>query len=61
MALVRCPICGRNFNSDASDAMPFCSDRCHRIDLSRWLDEKYTLPIEQPEDDADNDSADDAE
>lgn len=38
--------------------MPFCSDRCRRIDLGRWLDEGYSLPIEperELEEDRDND------
>lgn len=26
--------------------MPFCSSRCRQIDLGRWLDEGYGLPIE---------------
>lgn len=24
---------------------PFCSKRCKDIDLSRWFDEAYTLPV----------------
>lgn len=35
--------------------MPFCSDRCRQIDLSRWLDERYSLPVERPEDADEND------
>ena len=23
---------------------PFCSARCRKIDLGRWLDEKYAIP-----------------
>jgi endogenous inhibitor of DNA gyrase (YacG/DUF329 family) len=35
--------------------MPFCSQRCKRIDAQRWLDEKYLLPgnlDDEPEADA---------
>jgi endogenous inhibitor of DNA gyrase (YacG/DUF329 family) len=32
---------------DVSLAAPFCSDRCRQIDLGRWFDEKYILPIER--------------
>ncbi len=33
--------------------MPFCSERCRRIDLGRWLDEDISVPFrELPEDDA---------
>jgi endogenous inhibitor of DNA gyrase (YacG/DUF329 family) len=27
--------------------MPFCSERCRQVDLGRWLDEAYGLPIER--------------
>ncbi len=29
--------------------MPFCSRRCRTMDLGRWLDEKYGLPVEPEE------------
>ena len=29
--------------------MPFCSRRCKRIDLQRWLDERYGLLYESEE------------
>jgi endogenous inhibitor of DNA gyrase (YacG/DUF329 family) len=29
--------------------MPFCTERCRRIDLQRWLDERYGLPWERDE------------
>jgi uncharacterized protein len=40
--------------------MPFCSERCRRVDLGRWLNEDYGLPFEPseedtPEDDSSND------
>ncbi|MBC7785790.1 MAG: DNA gyrase inhibitor YacG [Burkholderiales bacterium] len=25
---------------------PFCSDRCRLIDLGRWLDGKYQIPVD---------------
>lgn len=46
MARVRCPVCGKSFEPDQTQAMPFCSLRCRQIDLGRWLDEKYGLPYE---------------
>jgi hypothetical protein len=30
-------------------AFPFCSARCKTIDLGRWLNEEYRVPV-QPED-----------
>ena len=47
MSRVRCPICNQLFESEQAQSLPFCSERCRLIDLSRWLDEKYALPIER--------------
>jgi endogenous inhibitor of DNA gyrase (YacG/DUF329 family) len=44
MASVRCPTCDKLFDPDTSKAMPFCSDRCRKIDLGRWLNEDIGLP-----------------
>jgi endogenous inhibitor of DNA gyrase (YacG/DUF329 family) len=44
MKSIRCPICSRVFERDESPAMPFCSERCRRIDLGRWLGEHYSVP-----------------
>jgi hypothetical protein len=44
MATIVCPVCGAKFDPQASTAMPFCSERCRTIDLSRWLGENYTIP-----------------
>ena len=53
MALVTCPTCGKSFESTASRTMPFCCDRCRKIDLGRWLNEDITLPFrELPDDDS---------
>ncbi len=58
MATLICPICGKSFESDKSQSLPFCDERCKQIDFSRWLDEKYPLPfertIEPSEDDGDS-------
>ena len=50
MDLIRCSVCEKRFDPELSEALPFCSERCRRIDLGRWLDERYSLPIERPED-----------
>jgi hypothetical protein len=40
--------------------MPFCSERCRRVDLGRWLNEDYGLPFEPSEKDTpDDDSSND--
>jgi uncharacterized protein len=48
--MFHCPLCGREFDPDGSDALPFCSQRCRQIDLGRWLDEKYSFPAVPKED-----------
>ena len=53
MALILCPTCGRPFESEASPAMPFCSERCRLIDLGRWLSEENHLPVEPGDSDPD--------
>jgi endogenous inhibitor of DNA gyrase (YacG/DUF329 family) len=41
--MVKCPICGKQFEPGQSPAMPFCSQRCRTVDLGRWLDEKNSI------------------
>lgn len=50
MSEIRCPVCDAPFDPKKSPARPFCSERCKRIDLGRWLNERYGLPYERPED-----------
>ena len=50
----RCPICGK---PATPSARPFCSPRCSRIDLNRWLTESYRVETtEVPDDSAEEDS-----
>ncbi|HEV3025114.1 MAG TPA: DNA gyrase inhibitor YacG, partial [Pirellulales bacterium] len=49
MAQIRCPICDRRFESDESKWPPFCSERCRRIDLGRWLGEGYRVSVDAGE------------
>jgi endogenous inhibitor of DNA gyrase (YacG/DUF329 family) len=44
----KCPICGK---PATAESFPFCSPRCARIDLNRWLSGTYVIPG-KPEDDA---------
>jgi uncharacterized protein len=41
MSAGTCPICGK---SAEERFKPFCSARCHQIDLHRWLGEVYVVP-----------------
>lgn len=47
---LRCPTC-RTSVDPASEEVPFCSDRCRRIDLGRWAsgDYKISSPILDPD------------
>jgi len=42
----KCPVCERPAEDrEVNDTFPFCSGRCKRLDLARWFDESYTIPI----------------
>jgi endogenous inhibitor of DNA gyrase (YacG/DUF329 family) len=43
----RCPICDGPMRGESAAEfphLPFCSERCRRIDLGRWLGESYRIP-----------------
>jgi endogenous inhibitor of DNA gyrase (YacG/DUF329 family) len=46
---MRCPICKTPVPDDDESGrprtFPFCSERCKLIDLGRWLDGKYQIPV----------------
>lgn len=51
MIQTRCPICETPLRAaSAADLpyLPFCSDRCKRIDLGRWLGESYRIDDSDP-------------
>ena len=44
----RCPVCSKRFSISKLDdlpSFPFCSDRCRLIDLGRWIDGNYAIPV----------------
>ena len=44
-----CPICKKERARKSENAQfPFCSVRCKSIDLSRWLDQSYTISSPAP-------------
>jgi len=48
--MATCPTCAKPSAPMAENpAFPFCSARCKTIDLGRWLNEEYRVPV-QPED-----------
>ena len=51
-----CPICKKTVPDPAPvherpKHFPFCSDRCKLIDLGRWLDGKYQIPLADRDED----------
>jgi endogenous inhibitor of DNA gyrase (YacG/DUF329 family) len=56
-----CPTCRIEFPPEASTALPFCSARCRQVDLGRWLDEKYSVPVVDNDDEEDRELAYDDE
>jgi endogenous inhibitor of DNA gyrase (YacG/DUF329 family) len=41
-----CPTCKQVAVRDGNKLFPFCSERCHLVDLGRWLGEEYRVPGE---------------
>ena len=59
MTVVACPTCGKQVEwIEANKFRPFCSERCKKIDLGAWAEEKYTIPGAAPNDPQDDKLAD---
>jgi hypothetical protein len=41
----RCPVCGKPLGP----GQRFCSERCQRVDLGRWLSGDYAIAAEEEE------------
>ncbi|MHB1563838.1 MAG: DNA gyrase inhibitor YacG [Leptospirillum sp.] len=51
-----CPTCGRDISDSLYLRESFCSRKCREIDLMKWLNEEYRLPVDDhflPEGEAD--------
>jgi endogenous inhibitor of DNA gyrase (YacG/DUF329 family) len=48
----KCPLCRRDAVKDGNKFWPLCSERCHLIDLGKWLGEEYRVPAEPAESEA---------
>ena len=46
----RCPNCRQPGDWDLSEFKPFCSERCQMIDLGRWANEEYRVPLAETPD-----------
>ena len=40
----QCPICNK---PTVTDYRPFCSKRCAHLDLAKWFNEEYTIPVRE--------------
>lgn len=45
-----CPVCSK---ASVRDHYPFCSDRCRTLDLAKWLNGSYAIPVSDDEAKAD--------
>jgi endogenous inhibitor of DNA gyrase (YacG/DUF329 family) len=60
---VRCPICSTRIEIQSRadlPSFPFCSERCKLVDLGRWFDGSYAIPVtkrSQGEDESNGDGA----
>ncbi len=51
MTVVECPTCAKKVEwKEENQYRPFCSERCKKIDLGAWAEEKYTIPAAPPVD-----------
>lgn len=52
---MRCPTCKRPVTAPKADepmgTFPFCSERCKLVDLGRWLDGQYQVPVAPDDED----------
>jgi endogenous inhibitor of DNA gyrase (YacG/DUF329 family) len=56
---MKCPICKRPVADEGPDrpkTYPFCTERCKLVDLGRWLDGKYQVPVVERDESADDDA-----
>jgi hypothetical protein len=61
MIKARCPICDKVMHGQELREFPhfpFCSFRCKRIDLGRWLGEQYRVAPEPAEEEAPPETSD---
>jgi endogenous inhibitor of DNA gyrase (YacG/DUF329 family) len=49
--MARCPICNKPAAPRADNpSFPFCTPRCRTVDLGKWLNEEYRVPVEEESD-----------
>lgn len=46
---MQCPVCEAETKPRAENPnAPFCSKRCRLLDLGKWFDGSYAIPVESP-------------
>lgn len=56
---VSCPTCRKTVNfSPENPFRPFCSERCHLLDLGAWADENYKIADKETTDPTVNENPD---
>jgi endogenous inhibitor of DNA gyrase (YacG/DUF329 family) len=54
----KCPICNAAVKSRQDNPnFPFCTARCKTIDLGKWVNEEYRIPVEDRASEDDDGSA----
>lgn len=48
-----CPLCRKDAVKAGNKFWPLCSERCHLVDLGKWLGEEYRVSGESDEQAAD--------
>lgn len=43
----KCPICNKLYVDE--EYAPFCSKRCADVDLARWFNGSYAVPLVEPD------------
>ena len=52
-----CPICGAESKPRSENpAFPFCCPRCKTIDLGKWINEEYRVPVDDSSDEDESES-----
>lgn len=46
--ITKCPNCG---DPTEFKYRPFCSKRCWELDFGKWMNESYTIPVVEEDDD----------
>lgn len=55
--MAKCPICDAEAAPrSVNPSFPFCTTRCKTIDLGKWMNEEYRIPVPDSELDEDDDA-----